>query len=75
MATSIRRLALLVALVLTFAVQAQAASVTIAWDPNPEPNVQYVVVWGTQHLVYTNSASAGTNVSYVVNNLASGTTY
>jgi hypothetical protein len=69
------RLALIIALLMVCAVQAHAASVTIAWDPNPEPNVRYVVYWGTQHLVYTNSAAAGTSLSYVINNLSPGVTY
>jgi hypothetical protein len=75
MATPIRRIAILAALILAFAVQAQAGSVTIAWDPNPEPNVVYVVYWGTQSLTYTSSATSGTNLSYVVNNLVPGQKY
>lgn len=75
MARLTRCLLLLIALLATASVPLQAASVTIAWDPNPEPNVRYVVSWGTQHLVYTSTATSGPSTSYIVSQLTPGQTY
>lgn len=70
------RLVIIVGLLLLGLVKhSSAATVTVAWDPNPEPNVRYVVFWGTQHLAYTSSAAAGTGTSYAVSGLVGGQTY
>ncbi len=75
MATPVRRLVFLLLAIFALSAPLHAANVTIAWDRNPEPEVRYVVHWGTQHLVYTASASAGTATSYTVANLTAGRTY
>jgi hypothetical protein len=70
------RFALLVpVLLLLFALPVGAASVTVAWDPNPEPNVRYVVYWGTQSGSYGSSAAAGSTTSFVVSGLLPGQVY
>jgi hypothetical protein len=55
---------------------AQSSSVTIAWDPNTEPDVAgYTVYWGTQSGVYTSSVTAGNVTSYTMTGLTAGATY
>ncbi len=68
----------LVALValLGFANAANAAQVTLAWDPNTQPDVTgYKIYWGTISGSYPNSADAGNATTYTVTGLNSETTY
>jgi hypothetical protein len=54
----------------------QAAEVTLAWDPNPEPAVQgYRVYYGTASGVYTGVVDAGSRTDCVVSGLDPGVTY
>ena len=61
-------------LVLLFSVSAaQAASLTLAWDPSPEPVGGYILYWGTETGVYPNSVDVGNVTTYQVTGLAAGT--
>jgi hypothetical protein len=63
------------ALVLT-ATGLEAASITLAWDPNPEPDIAgYTVCYGVQPGVYTNSINVGNQTSFVVPDLTAGQRY
>jgi hypothetical protein len=54
----------------------QAAQVTLAWDPNPEPSVQgYRVYYGTTSGVYTGVVDAGSSTDCVISGLDPGVTY
>ena len=54
----------------------EAASVTLAWDPNPEPDVAgYVLFYGTQSGVYTGSVDVGTHTKYTLLSIPEGTYY
>jgi hypothetical protein len=52
-----------------------AQSVTLAWDPSPTPNVEYVVRYGTQPGTYTELHAAGTNTLATITGLQLGTIY
>jgi len=53
-----------------------AATLTVAWDPSPDPAVAgYVVSMGTQSGVYTSAIDAGTQTVEQFSNLTGGTTY
>jgi hypothetical protein len=53
---------------LTLNVTAEAATVTVAWDRNPEPDVQgYVVSYGTASQSYTIEVNAGNQTAYTFN--------
>lgn len=53
-----------------------AASVALAWNANPEPDItNYQLHYGTQPGVYPNSLSAGTSTTATVTGLVEGTTY
>ena len=55
---------------------ANAATVTICWDPSAGPDVAgYVVYWGTQSGVYTTSLDVGNQTQQLITGLADGTTY
>ena len=55
---------------------ASAASVTITWDANPEPEVVgYVVSYGPHPGTYHGSLDVGTKTTCVLPNLAGGTYY
>jgi hypothetical protein len=56
---------------------AEAASVTIAWNPNSEPDIAgYTVYWGTNPGVYTSSQDVSAGVtSLAVSNLQNCVTY
>ena len=63
-------------LCLITSVAAHAATLTLAWDPNREPDIAgYVVSWGTQSGVYPNSWNVGNTTIQQVTGLADGTTY
>jgi len=69
---------ILIVLLLFLAIAAHAqSSVTLAWDPSPGTNkiVNYKVWWGVATRNYTNSISAGTNLTAIVTNLTRGSTY
>lgn len=52
------------------------ASVTLAWDPSPDPNVTgYNVYYGVQSRGYTNFMILGNTNSVGISNLVSGTIY
>ena len=52
------------------------ASVTLAWDPSPDPNVTGVnVYYGVQSRGYTNFLILGNTTSVSISNLASGSIY
>jgi Bacterial Ig domain len=53
-----------------------APSITLAWDPSPDPSViGYKVYWGVATRNYTNSLSAGSATTLTISNLAIGPTY
>jgi hypothetical protein len=53
-----------------------APSITLAWDPSPDPTVVgYKVYWGVTSRSYTNSLSAGSATTLTVSNLVIGTPY
>jgi len=53
-----------------------AAEVTLAWDPDPSPNIAgYHVHAGTSSGVYTQILEEGKTTSTVISNLVDGTTY
>ena len=53
-----------------------AANVTLAWDPNPEPNLAgYKIHYGSQSHSYTSSIDVGKQTSYTITGLADGQTY
>jgi hypothetical protein len=53
-----------------------APSITLAWDPSPDPGVVgYKVYWGVATRNYTNSLSAGGATTLTVSNLVVGTPY
>jgi len=55
---------------------ANAATVTLAWDPSAGPDVAgYAVYWGTQSGVYTTSLDVGNQTQQLITGLADGTTY
>jgi hypothetical protein len=55
---------------------AHAADVTVAWDPNPEPDVVgYKIYYGTSPGSYTASVNAGDITSLAISGLQAGLTY
>jgi hypothetical protein len=58
------------------ATRADAGSLTLAWDPNAEPDLAGYILWyGTQPGTYTASVDVGNQTSYHVGNLNDGATY
>ena len=54
------------------------STVKLAWDPSSSTNsgpITYNIYWGVATRTYTNSGSAGTNLTFTVTNLARGSTY
>ena len=65
----------LVCLLLLFASTVRAATVTLAWDPNPEPNIAgYIVSYGTSPGSYSTSADVGKVTTWSVS-LSAGARY
>jgi predicted phage tail protein len=57
-------------------ISSHAASVTLAWDQNPEPDIAgYRVLYGTSSGVYAQALDVGNTTTAVVPNLTAGTTY
>ena len=55
---------------------AQAGSLSIAWDPSPDADVtNYVVSYGTQSGVYTDSLNVGNQTVWTFTALADGQVY
>jgi len=53
-----------------------AAQVTLAWDPNPEPNVSgYRVYYGTASYYYTAVVDVGNQTALTISGLLPGVTY
>lgn len=53
-----------------------AAQITLAWDPNPEPDVEgYRLHYGVASALYTESLDVGNVTSAIVPDLADATTY
>jgi hypothetical protein len=58
------------------ATSAEAVSITVAWNPNQEPNIAgYRLHYGTASQNYTQHIDAGNSTSTVVSNLSTGITY
>jgi len=70
-------LLLLLAAILSMLVPAaHAGQVTVAWDPNPEPEVAgYKIYYGTTAGNYTSSLDAGSATSILISGLQDGATY
>ena len=61
---------------LTLCGVANAATLTLAWNPNAEPDIGgYVLYWGTQSGVYTSNSNVGNVTTKQVTGLADGTVY
>lgn len=70
------KLLVLLLLGLLFPRMVHAANVTLAWDPNTEPNVAgYKVRYGTASGVYNQVIDTGTSLTANVSGLVRGTTY
>jgi hypothetical protein len=55
---------------------AHAGDVTVAWDPNPEPDVAgYKIYYGTSPGSYSSFVNAGNITSMVISGLTAGATY
>ncbi len=53
-----------------------AGSVTLAWDASTSPNIaNYKIYYGVVSATYTNSVSAGANLTVSISNLVAGKTY
>jgi hypothetical protein len=63
-------------LLLLVAARVQAASVTLAWDPSPDPAVTgYLLQYGTQSGVYTSQIDVGNRTQYSLLSIPEGTYY
>ena len=77
MSTFLRRLALAAGVLLSLAVPriAEAASLTLQWDANPEPGITgYVVSYGTRSGFYDRYVDVGNTTSLTLNLTVPGTT-
>jgi hypothetical protein len=69
-------LLLLLAILSLLVPAAHAGQVTVAWDPNPEPEVAgYKIYYGTTAGNYTSSLDAGSATSILISGLQDGATY
>jgi hypothetical protein len=63
-------------LLLSFSGQAQAEQVSLAWDPNTEPELDgYKLYYGTASGSYSQVINVGQNTQVTVSNLSRGVTY
>ena len=57
-------------------VPARAATLTLLWDANPEPDIaNYIVEYGTSSAPFTQSVTLGKVTSWTLSNATLGTTY
>lgn len=72
-----KRLALALALTASVSVKdSLAGTLTLAWDPNPEPDIAgYLLSYGTSPGVHTTTVDVGNRTTYQVSNLAAGSRY
>ena len=69
-------LLLLLAILSLLVPAAHAGQVTVAWDPNPEPEVAgYKIYYGNTAGNYTSSLDAGNATSILISGLQDGATY
>jgi hypothetical protein len=75
----LRRLGQLIALTLALVSGSRlqgAQSVTLAWDPNPEPDIAgYILYYGLSSGNYTSTTNVGNRTTNTVSGLSSGVTY
>src|ERR1700733_13947290 len=70
------RICALTVLLLFWAGTAQAATVTLTWNPSPDTDIAgYILYWGTQSGVYVSSVDVGDQTSRQVTGLVDGTPY
>src|SRR4051794_39438214 len=69
------RLGSLLAFMLLFGTAAEAASITLAWDPSPDPVGGYIIYWGTQSGQYTQQLNVGRTTTMQVTGLTAGNPY
>src|SRR5688572_10577863 len=63
-------------LVLLCAARAEAASLTLAWDPSPTPDVVgYTILYGTQPGVYTGQINVALKTEHTISSLPDGFYY
>src|SRR5262245_34812863 len=64
------------AVCLAVATAANAATLTLGWDPSSGPDVVgYIIYWGTQSGAYSNSLDVGNRTQQEIGGLADNTTY
>src|SRR5262245_21449143 len=68
-------LSLLLAGIAALPAPAVAGNITLAWDPNPEENVEYSVAYGTQSGSLTESSNVGAATTATISNLVDGQRY
>ena len=72
----VRRTLLLAIGALVLPLSLSAQTTTVAWDPNPEPDIAgYMVGYGTQPGQYTQTADAGRRTSWTLSGLVAGRRY
>ena len=73
---SLSRLVATSVVLMALASPVAAGEVTLAWNPNAEPNIAGYVVWyGTQSGVYTSSIDVGGRTTWTVTGLVDGQQY
>src|ERR1017187_7582186 len=74
-----KKVLLIIIALASLALTAHAATVQLAWDASNtgtnSPIANYKVYYGPASRTYTNTVSAGTNVTATVTNLSKGQTY
>ena len=73
---SLPRVAAALILLLVAAARVDAASITLAWDPVPDPTVTgYLLFYGTTSGVYTSEIDVGNHAQYCILSISPGTYY